>query len=153
MAKKKPVNSRRKGARAEVEGAKYLCRLGFDASRNARNGKSEDDLDLSRDPLLGPNVHIEVKRNNNMTLHSDLLAKAMAQAINGCGGSRTPFVLWRRDRHPWYLTFRYPLSVAPEQLHTDEDQYAMFTCTGDENIRRVLRTIHHRHPSKEASDE
>lgn len=120
--KKKPVNSRAKGAHGEREASKYLKVLGFNASRNGRNGYSSDDLIVSD----LPNVHIEVKFGvRGMDLGTRLLMAAYDQSYNDslCGHPR-PVVLWKPTRKPWRLTWM--------------GKYGLEHTTGDAEIRGKL---------------
>lgn len=98
------TNSRAKGARIEREAAALLTSLGYIADRNARNGKSTADLDLSRDPLLS-RIHIEVKGDENMDLDGKFRDKTFAQAERDAAG-KPHAILWKKKRRPWVLTWR-----------------------------------------------
>jgi len=117
--KKKRVNSRAKGARIELEAAKMLCRLGFKAERNARNGKSTADLDLSRCPVLS-RIHLEVKGDKNMDLEGAFRNKTFVQATDNANGKPVA-ILWKKNFRPWVLTWREGAMV----LHSTEIKEAV----------------------------
>lgn len=108
------MNARAKGCRVEREAAKMLCSLGFVAERNARNGKSTDDLDLSKCPTLS-RIHLEVKGDKNMDLSGAFRNKTIVQAA-GNAGNRPYAILWKHNRRPWVLTWREGAIV----LHSTE---------------------------------
>lgn len=93
------MNSRAKGARVEREAAKFLASIGFPAERNARNGKSADDIVV---PSL-PNVHFEVKGDRSIGVGTKALHDAMEQAV-GNSGKRIAVVLWKEHLKGWRLT-------------------------------------------------
>lgn len=94
------MNSRAKGARVEREAAAFLTSIGFPAERNARNGKSADDIVCKS----LPGVHFEVKGNEAIDIGTALLDDACIQACQDSNG-RFPVVLWKRSRRGWRLTF------------------------------------------------
>ena len=98
------INSRQKGARIEREAAQFLCSLGFKAERNARNGKSTADLDLSQCQYLS-RVHIEVKGDENMDLKGAFRDATFVQAFDNAG-DKPAVILWKKKRRPWVLTWR-----------------------------------------------
>ena len=99
---KNRINSRAKGARIERLAADFLRGFGFNVSRNARNGLSAADLDLSQDPDLRL-IHLEVKGDRSIGLGTKALADAMEQSI--CGSDGKPYgVLWYEHRKGWRLT-------------------------------------------------
>lgn len=95
------TNSRAKGARVEREAAKFLTSIGFPAERNARNGKSTDDLVV---PSL-PGVHFEVKGDRSIGVGTKALDDAMDQAMEAAAGHQVPVVLWKEHRKGWRLSF------------------------------------------------
>lgn len=132
----KRINSRQKGARVEREAAKFLTSLGFVATRNARNGLSAADLDLSACPVL-VNVHLEIKGDRSIGLGTKALDDAMEQAQEAAVdkswvpplaevGSHPEIakphaVLWLEHRKGWRLTWNatYPIQVTtakPNQI-------------------------------------
>ena len=121
--------SRDKGARGEREAAKFLTRLGFGCSRNARNGISTGDL-TAIESL--PNVHIEVKFGYGaMDIHTADLRKAWEQAALEAWGSvpgsevgPLPTVLWKPLRKPWRLTWM--------------ESFGLVTTSGGEAIKGAL---------------
>jgi Holliday junction resolvase len=113
--KKKRVDSRRKGARTECEAAEFLRGFGFTVERNARNGKSAADLDLSADPSLR-HIHLEIKGDRSIGLATKALADAMDQAQRDSGGK--PWgVLWKQHRGPWVLTVRVAWKETAHRVH------------------------------------
>ena len=94
------TNSRAKGARIERAAAKYLTSLGFPAERNARNGKSTDDLVV---PSL-PNVHIEVKGDRKIDIDTQALCAAIDQAEECKHDGQLACVLWYEHRKGWRLS-------------------------------------------------
>ena len=94
---------REKGAEAEREVAAILTAAGFPASRNARNGKSAEDIAHAI-----PGVYLEVKRRETTKIW-----EWIAQAREDCHRSgdhmrtglglwpRTPLVVFRRNRSEW----------------------------------------------------
>lgn len=101
--KKKPVNSRRKGARGEIELAKVLTELGHPAHRGQqfRGGAESPDVVCSS---LGA-WHIEVKRTATCQMFSPAeLEGWMAQARADAGG-KAPLVMhrWNGARDWWVL--------------------------------------------------
>jgi hypothetical protein len=127
------VQSRAKGCRGEREAARYLTSIGFEASRNGRNGYSTDDLIV---PGL-PNVHVEVKFGVvGMDIGTALLRKAWEQAADGAWASPmnqilgkipTPVVLWKPPRRPWRLTWMA--------------ECGLVTTTGDEAVKTQLLSL------------
>ena len=114
MNMKKRINSRAKGAAVEREAAEFLRGFGFNVTRNARNGLSAADLDVSEDQVLSK-LHIEVKGDKSIELHTKGLTDAMDQAFGDAGGRRTPVVLWKRHRAGWCLSW---LMSGPDILAT-----------------------------------
>ena len=95
-----PVNSRRKGARGELELANHLKEeFGWEARRTQQYaGHSGDASDVVISQM--PSLHVEVKRVQHLNLTA-----AMAQAIRDCHG-KTPTVWHRKDRGGWMVTLR-----------------------------------------------
>lgn len=137
-SKTKPINSRAKGARGELEAAKYLTKIGFPCGRMGRNGYSDADLKGLEKCL--PKVHIEVKFGvRGMDVGTKLLEAAWEQAASGAGwwnetpgaewermhsGSPEPIVLWKPPRKPWRLTWH--------------NGFGLVTICGDTDIRAML---------------
>lgn len=93
-----PINSKQKGARAEREFALWLREnLGADARRGQQFSGGTDSPDVVTN-LSG--LHFEVKHVEALNLDN-----AMNQAIKDAGGS-VPVVAHRKNRTPWYLTFK-----------------------------------------------
>lgn len=107
---KKRKNSHKKGYRGESEAAKFLTSLGLDAVRV--NGLGVSD---GRDVIIKdlPNVFLEVKRVESLTLGGKALNDAMWQAVEKCHaakryGEHAPLlaaVLWRTNGSIWKLTY------------------------------------------------
>lgn len=102
---KKRFNSRRKGARVECEAAEFLRGFGFNVTRNARNGLSAADLDVSEDSVLSK-LHIEVKGDKSIDVHTNSLIEAWEQAYIGRKEGQVPVVLWKKHRVGWFLTWQ-----------------------------------------------
>ncbi len=96
---KKRKNSRAKGARGELELAKFLTERGYDARRGQQFAGGTDSPDVIC-AALG-NYHLEVKRVESINIHA-----ALAQAIRDCGGIRTPLVVHKRNRGEWIAIIR-----------------------------------------------
>lgn len=101
---KKRINSRAKGAAVEREAAEFLRGFGFNVTRNARNGLSAADLDVSEDPVLSK-LHIEVKGSKAIDLHTEALLDAWDQAHTCRKDAQFPVVLWKKHRVGWFLTW------------------------------------------------
>jgi hypothetical protein len=121
----KRTNSRQKGARGERAAAAYLTTLGFVAARMGRNGYSAEDLDCRECPVLS-RVHIEVKHDESFSIQGKALDDAVEQAMEGAGTIKPYAVLWKRNRHPWVLTFH--AGVPPVRVNV----------TGDARVRASL---------------
>jgi Holliday junction resolvase len=96
--KKKPVDSRAKGARGERELAHFLQSHGFAARRGLQNCGGSDSPDVKHDI---PGIHIECKRTETISLYP-----AMAQAIRDAGKALTPTVWHRRNGNEWLVILR-----------------------------------------------
>lgn len=95
---KKPVNSKQKGKRGELEIVRALKNYGYDAHRTAQYcGNTGDAADV-----VGlPGIHIEVKRVERLNL-----SEAMAQAIRDAKAGLMPTVFHRRSNEAWLVTMR-----------------------------------------------
>lgn len=105
--RKKPVNSRRKGANGERELAKVLTELGYPAERGQQRKGGEDSPDVICPSLAG--FHIEAKFTATCQMHSPKkLAQWDAQAIRDANGKRTPLVIhrWNGCRTWWVRVLR-----------------------------------------------
>lgn len=94
------TNSRRKGAKGELEFAKTLREMfGVNASRTLQYcGRSPDSSDVVSDL----SCHFEVKRVEKLNI-----SKAMEQSIRDASYSgRTPVVAHRRNGEEWMFTIR-----------------------------------------------
>lgn len=99
--KKKPVNSRRKGATAELEFAKKLTELGHPAERGQQRKGGSDSPDVLCPSL--PLVHWEVKFYKDCQLFSPaMVATWDAQATQDCG-PKYPVIAhrWNGSRQWW----------------------------------------------------
>lgn len=92
------AKSRRKGARGELEWAKFLTGLGFPSRRGQQySGIEGEDV---KTETLSEFVHWEVKRTEALSLYS-----ALDQAVNDAG-SRIPLIAHRRNNRPWLVVLR-----------------------------------------------
>lgn len=127
---KKRINSRAKGAAVEREAAEFLRGFGFNVTRNARNGLSAADLDVSEDPVLSK-LHIEVKGDKSIDVHTGALMDAWLQAANDHKPHQRPVVLWKKHRVGWFLTF---------EMTADQHDPVLATVQG-EDIPATLRWL------------
>jgi Holliday junction resolvase len=100
--KKKPVNSRAKGAAAELELAKVLTASGFPAERGQQRKGGADSPDVLCPSLTG--FHIEAKITASCKLFSPAtLTEWDAQAIRDSQGKSVPLVIhrWKRQTTWW----------------------------------------------------
>lgn len=103
--KKKPKNSRRKGATAELNAAKFLTKIGFPCRRTAQvRGKTGGCADLEFEDEKLP-IHVEVKHQAGLHLNTLALMKACEQAERECRAGFEPVVLWRQSGC-WNLSAR-----------------------------------------------
>ena len=86
------INSKTKGKVGELEAAALLKEYGFEARRGQQFSGGGDSPDVVHNI---PNVHIEVKRRETLSLY-----KAMEQAKGECG-SKVPVILHRRNGKEW----------------------------------------------------
>ena len=95
---KKPVNSKQKGKRGELEIVRALKNYGYDAHRTAQYcGNTGDAADV-----VGlPGVHVEVKWVEHLNLK-----EAMNQAIHDAKPGLMPAVFHKRSHYPWLVTMR-----------------------------------------------
>lgn len=94
------MNSKRKGARGELELLHLLHDMGYPVYRNDQRyigGFENPDICLR---MNGEEFHVEVKRTERLNIHA-----AMAQAIRD-SGSRPPLVIHRRNHEEWLVTLR-----------------------------------------------
>lgn len=101
-AKKKPVNSRRKGAEGERELANTLTELGYPARRGVQFRGGSDSPDVVCEALAG--FHIECKRTATCQMFSPAqIATWDAQARRDAGEWKTPIVVhrWNGARQWW----------------------------------------------------
>ncbi len=93
MARKKRINSNRKGKKGELTASKKLAELfGCEARRGQQYSGNPEAPDVVHS-IAG--VHIEVKRVESFQLH-----KSMEQA-RGDAGENVPVVLTKQNRKPW----------------------------------------------------
>jgi len=88
------VNSKRKGAKGELEWAHWLQDHGHEARRGQQYTGSTDSPDVVTD-MVG--FHCEVKRTERLQLY-----KALEQAKNDAG-DKIPYVAHRVSRKPWIV--------------------------------------------------
>ena len=107
-SRKKPINSRTKGASAELELAKILTALGFPASRSQQQKGGADSPDVVCKALSG--FHIEAKITQGCKRFSPaMLAEWDAQAIRDAGGLSVPLVVHRWSRQTvWWVRVLQP---------------------------------------------
>lgn len=93
-----PINSKRKGARAELELCHELKAIGVDAHRSCQYMGGHDSADIkSKLP-----IHFEVKHVEKLNIYN-----AMAQAVKDAGpNGQVPVVVHRKNRSEWLLTFQ-----------------------------------------------
>lgn len=107
--------SRAKGARIERYVADLFTRMGYPATRAARNGVDGGEDIIC--PALAGIVHIECKGVEAMELGSKLLADALKQATDAAPPGAVPVVIWKRNREQPRLTWDdhgTPATVAGE---------------------------------------
>ena len=92
----RPINSKQKGKRGELEIVRVLKNYGYDARRTAQYcGNTGDAADV-----VGlPGIHIEVKRVERLNL-----SEAMDQAIRDAKAGLMPAVFHRRSNEPWMVS-------------------------------------------------
>lgn len=91
------TNSCRKGKRGEREAAAEIRRLfGTDARRSQQHAGSAGDADLCDEAI--PGYHVEVKN-----LASVSALKHHRQAARDAKDGRTPIVVIKGSRTPWYV--------------------------------------------------
>ncbi len=91
------MNSRRKGAKGELELSHKLKDYGYDTRRGQQYCGANGDADV-----VGlPGIHIECKRVEKLNLYD-----AMAQAKSDAKGNEKPTVFHRKDRCEWLVTMR-----------------------------------------------
>lgn len=89
------INSKRKGAKGEVELAHKLKEYGYDTRRSVQyNGK-----DGQADVIGLPHIHVEVKRVEKLNIYD-----AIAQAIRDAKNGNLPAVFHRKNRCNWLVT-------------------------------------------------
>jgi hypothetical protein len=93
-----PINSKKKGARAELEFSHWLKEnLKCEARRGQQFAGGPDSPDIV---CSLPNVHFEVKAVERLNV-IDAIKQAAKDA-----GAKTPIVAHKRNHTEWYLTFR-----------------------------------------------
>lgn len=92
------INSRRKGARAEVELAQIITAAGVPSRRAQQFCGRAGDADLT---CKGLDLHIEVKRTERLSI-----SDAIAQAERDSGG-RDWVVIYRGSEMPWLVIQRF----------------------------------------------
>ncbi|QLG11755.1 hypothetical protein HLB42_21625 (plasmid) [Deinococcus sp. D7000] len=127
--KKKPVNSRRKGASAELEFAKCLTALGHPAERGQQRKGGEDSPDVICASL--PRVHWEVKFYKTCQLFSPAMLASWDAQARADAGARLPVVAhrwngskrwWVRVLRPgWWMPYWQPLEDFLHDLGVSTD--------------------------------
>ena len=103
--KKKVINRRAKGARAELNAAKFLTKIGFPCRRTAQvRGKTSGCADLEFEDEKFP-IHVEVKHQAGLHLNTLALMKACEQSASEHKPGFEPVVLWRHSGC-WNLSAR-----------------------------------------------
>ena len=107
-SRKKPINSRAKGAEAERELAKVLTASGFPAERGQQKRGGADSPDVICPALKG--FHIEAKITQACKMHSpSMLASWDAQARRDSEGKSVPLVIHRWSRQTtWWVRVLLP---------------------------------------------
>ena len=89
------MNSKRKGKEGELQLAKELRLLGYDARRSQQFAGINGDADL-----VGlPKVHIECKRTERLNIYD-----AYAQSRHDARPGEIPVVMHKKNRHEWMVT-------------------------------------------------
>lgn len=91
------TNSKKKGARGELELAHYLTDNGHPARRGQQYAGGTDSPDVICPSLP---VHFEAKRTERLRIH-----QAIEQAIDDAG-DQTPVVAFKANRKPWLAILR-----------------------------------------------
>ena len=94
------INSKRKGARGELEFSKLLKEYGFDARRSQQYCGEAGDADIICDGL--DEFHFEVKFVEQLNL-----VKAFEQAKGDCPANKVPVIAHRRKRTNWKVTMDF----------------------------------------------
>ena len=95
------INSKRKGAKGELEFAKLCSEYGFESRRTQQYcGNTGDAADI-----VGlPGIHVEVKRVEALNIN-----KAMEQSERDArqkGDNEIPIVAHRKNRADWLITMK-----------------------------------------------
>lgn len=102
--KKKPVNSRRKGAEGERELARQLEKLGFPAKRGQQFKGGADSPDVVCEQLAERGFHLECKRTKDCKMFSPAtLAEWDAQALADAGATRAAIICHRWNGGKWWV--------------------------------------------------
>ena len=89
------MNSKAKGKRGELQLAKELRLLGYDARRSVQYCGSAGDADV-----IGiPGIHIECKYTERLKLYD-----AYAQSVHDAKGGEVPVVMHRKNHCQWLVT-------------------------------------------------
>ena len=83
------VDSRRKGARFEVQVAKKLREAGYEAERGCQHAGGKDSPDVKHN---APRLHIEAKAVEHLNLW-----KALEQSKKDAGEDEIPIVVFKRN--------------------------------------------------------
>jgi len=91
----KRKNSRRKGARGEVEAAKAWTAAGLGAAKRGQQHEGSEGRDII---IELPGIHVEVKRTEALSLYP-----AMEQAARDTQPGEVPILLHRRNGKRWLV--------------------------------------------------
>lgn len=89
------MNSRKKGARGELELANILKSYGYDTRRGQQYSGANGDADVIGLPF----IHIECKRVENLNIYN-----AMEQSKRDAREGLIPVVMHRKNNKPWLVT-------------------------------------------------
>ena len=90
------MNSKKKGARGELEFSSFLKDEGYEAIRGCQNAGRDATGQEAPDVIHNvPGVHFEVKRTEKLRI-----VPALDQAARDAG-DKIPIVAWRRNNWPW----------------------------------------------------
>ena len=140
---KKPVNSKQKGKRAELQACAYLKKLGITAARSVqysgmtpavqrRKTAEAPQADLVLDGQYST-IHVEVKMDGGIGLGTKKLRDAMDQSIRDAGKKKEPCVLWRVSRGKWCLSWA--------TFTRAEGGFCICTVCGDEDVKENMKML------------
>lgn len=91
------VNSKKKGARSELELSHKLQSYGF----NTRRGQQFSGANGDADVIGIDGIHIECKNRERLNIFD-----AMAQSVNDARPNEIPVVMHKRNYSKWLVTMR-----------------------------------------------